>query len=516
MARVKTMTQLIEILIRLRKGESIRSILRETRNHRKVIRKVKDIGEKNGWLTESSALPSDKEMDIAYNVKEPGNSKAHLLDRYLDDLKQYREDEKSFVVIHRLVTEHPDCANISETTIRRYIQKKIAKTPNSVMLRPLEDGIMEVDFGYLGITYDPMECRNRKTWIFSGRLRKSRKAYRETVYDQKQETFFHCIIHSFHHFGGVPKKIVPDNLKSAVVKAAFNDPIINRSFQELAKYYDFLISPCLPGKPEHKGGVESDIKYVKNNFWPYFKEKQKQKGHEVPLSTDIEEALKNWDENTADIRIVYGVGRSPHEMFIEESKTLSKLNPVDWDVINWKSCVVRPEWLIQYDNARYSVPYKYIGQEVMVCADSKSIKVFYEHDLIASHARSKIKWGYERNPLHAPPYKEEYLAETSESLLSWAGSIGKYTMEVVESILSHRQIDGFRSARGVLFFSKKYTKQRLEAACRRAMFFDSPNYTTVKSILVKELDIKDPVKYDTSSKNYLPFKYARDNNYFKI
>lgn len=513
MAR-KTMTQLIEIIIRLKKGESIRSILRETGTHRKVIRKIKDIALQKGWLSIQADLPSEKEMFEAYNRGESIKLKAHILDNHIDDLKRFREEGKSFVVIHKLITEYPDCFHISETTVRRYIQRKFPGAKASVMIRPPEDGIMEVDFGYLGLVYDALECRKRKAWVFSGRLRKSRKAYREVVYDQKQGTFFHCHIHAFHHFCGIPKKVVPDNLKSAVVKAAFYDPVINRSYQELAKYYQFLISPCLPGKPNHKGGVENDIKYVKNNFWPYFVEKQKQRGHSVPLSIDLEESLKKWDEDTADIRIIHGVGKTPYELFIEESKTLSRLPSQDWDIVSWKKCVVRPEWMVQYDNAYYSVPYQYIGEEVTVYADSKSVQVYSGYELIAIHAKAKRKWEYVRNPLHAPPYKEEYLSETVESLLAWAWNIGKFTKEVVEKILSDKQVDGFRPARGILFFSKKYSKGRLEAACRRAIFYDTPTYTSVKNILLKELDRIELPDAQGLAPDYLPFRYARANDYF--
>jgi hypothetical protein len=108
------------------------------------------------------------------------------------------------------------------------------------------------------------------------------------------------------------------------------------------------------------------------------------------------------------------------------------------------------------------------------------------------------------------------MAETSESLLTWAQSIGQSILEVVGSILSHRQIDGFRSARALLFLTRKYPKERVEAACRRAIFYDTPNYSSIKSILVKELDLKEQVNVDSSPKSYLPFRYARDNSYFKI
>ena len=102
----------------------------------------------------------------------------------------------------------------------------------------------------------PARGSRRRTWVFSGRLRHSRRAYREVVFDQKQETFFACHMHAFEWFGGVPEKVTPDNLKAAVIVASFEDPLVNRAYRELALHYGFLISPCLPRRPEHKGGVE--------------------------------------------------------------------------------------------------------------------------------------------------------------------------------------------------------------------------------------------------------------------
>jgi hypothetical protein len=516
MARAKTMTQLIEILIRLKKGESIRNIKKETGTHRKVIRKVKEISWKKEWLKPGTNLPSEAEMNSAYNEPDKNPKKPHILDTYKEELERYLEKGKSFVVIHKLICENAACAGISEITVRRYIHKHCSKPPVPVMIRELEDAVMEVDFGYLGIVFDLLENRRKKAWVFSGRLRKSRKAYREIVYNQKNETFFQCHNRAFHHFGGVPKKVVPDNLKSAVVEAAFYDPIINRSYQELAKHYNFLISPCLPRKPQHKGGVENDIKYIKNNFWPYFSEKQAQKGRIVPLSIELEEELEKWDKETANVRTIKGVGASPEELFTEERKSLLALPAEDWDIVNWKKCIVRPEWMIQYDNAYYSVPYRYIGKEVMVCADSKAVRVFYEYNLIASHQRAQRKWEYKRNSLHAPIHQEEYLSETSESLLAWAGSIGKSVLEVAEKILSHKNIDGLRPTRGLLFLSKKYSNERLETACDRALFYDTPSYRSVKSILEKGLDKVPLIDANSSPKNYLPFKFARQNDYFDL
>jgi transposase len=92
---------------------------------------------------------------------------------------------------------------------------------------------MEVDFGYLGITYDPLSRRNRKTWLFSARLRHSRLAWREAVFHQSGPVFFLAHMHAFEYFGGVPWAAIPNNLKAAVLRASWNEPLLNRSYRPM-------------------------------------------------------------------------------------------------------------------------------------------------------------------------------------------------------------------------------------------------------------------------------------------
>ena len=122
----------------------------------------------------------------------------------------------------------------------------------------------------------------KKVWLFSLRLRHSRKTYREIVLDQKISTFLMGHVHAFEHFNGVPVNCIMDNLKSAVIKSTIDNDMITKSYQDLAEHYGFVISPCLPRTPEHKGGVEGDVKYTTSNFLRYFLAKQKEMGIEVP------------------------------------------------------------------------------------------------------------------------------------------------------------------------------------------------------------------------------------------
>ena len=83
----------------------------------------------------------------------------------------------------------------------------------------------------------------------------SRHQYVEFVFDQEVATWLRCHRHAFECFGGVPRRIVVDNLKAAVVRAAVHDPVVQRAYRECAEHYGFLIAPCRPATPQHKGAV---------------------------------------------------------------------------------------------------------------------------------------------------------------------------------------------------------------------------------------------------------------------
>ena len=243
--------ELQDIVRRLRMGQSIKAIKRETGKHRRVIRRLLLLAEQEGWLDEQHEVPSEQQLQEVYHEQRSGEEgRRHPFDSHREQIEGWREEGYSFLVIHKLLEKRG--VEYSETTVRRYIHRHFPKAVRPVMRRETTAGeVMEVDFGYLGLTWHTTTRSRRRTWVFSGRLRHSRRAYREVVFDQKQQTFFACHIHAFEWFGGVSEKATPDNLKAAIIVASFEDPLVNRAYRELALHYGFLISPCLPYHPEH-------------------------------------------------------------------------------------------------------------------------------------------------------------------------------------------------------------------------------------------------------------------------
>ena len=514
MPRRVNMIELQDIIHRLRLGQSVKAIHRETGRHKTVVRTLKALAQREGWLQPGAGLPSEGQIQRLYEqARQIVRESAHPLDVYREQVAGWLKKNYSFVVIHRLLTRQG--VSCSEATARRWIHRHFPDVPLPVIVRPTTAGeVMEVDFGYLGLFWDPQRSAARKTWFFSGRLRHSRRVYREVVFHQTKECFFACHIHAFEHFHGVPQKVVPDNLKAAILKASVENPLVNRAYRSLAEHYGFLISPCLPATPKHKGGVESDVKYVKRNFLPLFREAQAQRGQEVPSVEELKAELERWNREVSETRQVSKVGRTPAELFEqEELPALQQLPPCRWEPVVFKEASVGPDWRVQFQKAFYSVPYRLIGVRVLVMAGSSFVRIFYQGQEVTLHPRAKCLWEYLWKPEHAPPQLEQFLASSTQGLLTWAKRLGSSVVAVAESILADKAVDGIRPVRALVRLAERYGSGRLQAACERALQFRTATYQSVKNILLQQLD-RCPEQQPTVEGQQPLFRFQRQPGYF--
>lgn len=510
--KVKSMAEIRTIIHRLRMGQTIRGIHKDSGVHRSTIRELKKLAIVHQWLHNESLMPSDEEIAKLWNKK--SKTQSHPLDAHREQLEKWDKEGLTSVVIHQLLKDKCSC---DVQAIRRYRNKYFPKPIIPVMVRSTVPGRdMEVDFGELGKFLDD-DLTEKKVWLFSLRLRHSRKVYREIVLDQTLHTFLMGHIHAFEYFNGVPKTCIVDNLKAAVIKSTIDNDMLNRSYQGLAEHYAFIISPCLPGTPRHKGGVEGDVKYTKRNFLPCFLAKQKERGITKPKISDLKEALKKWDNDFADIHIVHGVGRSPLELFkSEEEQALQPLPKNRWEPTSWSQSIVRREWRVMVNNAYYSVPYQLIGETVEICMTHSFVRIFHMHNEVALHEKATKKWEYKRKAEHAPPFQEAVLQCSREGLLALAGDIGMFTRQVAYNILSHPSVDKLKPVRYMLKLAEKYSKERLEKACERASNCKIYSYVSVKNILEKNLDSQPLETHDVGKIVPLPRpRFARDPTDYK-
>jgi len=345
----------------------------------------------------------------------------------------------------------------------------------------------QVDFGYMGKIYDPELEKEIKAWVFVLVLCYSRHAYYEIVKNQDVETWCECHIHAFEYFGGVPGVIIPDNLKSGILKASYTDPLINRSYGDLANHYGFQVDPCIVGTPEHKGKVESGVKYVKNNFRPFRQYKD---------FSDANRQLKEWNRTVAEVRI-HGTTRvQPIELFkTYEKSVLKAVTSERFEIPVYKRLKVYRDIHIQFDYAYYSAPHELRGEYVIARKASNQITIYKnEVNLVAVHT-TVSRGKRQTNMNHYPPNEDNYMKNDTNYCLQQAGIIGENTLAVTKELLHGGPIRNLRSAQNIIRMVKKYSHHRVENACKRAVFFGNYSYSSIKSILEKEID-KQGLLYD--------------------
>lgn len=189
------------------------------------------------------------------------------------------------------------------------------------------------------------------------------------------------------------------------------------------------------------------------------------------------------------------IGKSRRELFEElEKSALKSLPDTSFEYAEWKTAKVHPDYHIQVEKTFYSVPHSFIGQHVDVRLTHRVVEIFHNHRRIASHVRRSQRSGHVTVSAHMPKTHQHYANTTPASLVERAGRIGVNTATLVERLMRERRHpqQGYRAAMGILSLSPRYGRQRLEAACERALAINAVSYSSVNAILKSGLDRSDP------------------------
>lgn len=371
----------------------------------------------------------------------------------------------------------------SYDTVKKYIhsiREKKSKVYMVLNTQPGEEA--QVDFGYIGLLN--INGKKKKAWIFVMTLSYSRYMYVQIVLDQKVQTFINCHKNAFKYFNGVPEIVKIDNLKAAILEADFYEPTIQKDYAAFAAYYGFLAQPCRVYTPTDKGKVESNVKYVKNSCF---------KGRNFK---DIEEAkgfLATWLKDTANKRIHGTTKKVPFEVFSEiEKACLTALPKEDYILSNSQICHVATNCHICYKSNYYSVPYGYVGKDVQAIEMNGLLRIYSDNKEIALHTIANCEKGKFLTDInHYPHSKNITISEILSTQKNKMQEIGPEALRFFELYInadvSNRKYD-YRAISGLLSLQKNYSNDLINAACSRAILFNSITYKTVKNILQKNID----------------------------
>jgi len=447
------------------KGHNKSEISRMTGHDRKTIRKI------------IKSLEQGK-----YLEKKPH---PRILDPHKDEIIKWIEEGLTILRIHEKLINKGIKIGYSAV---KYFVKSIKKNKNifiRIHTKPGEEA--QVDFGYVGYTLDN-SMRRRKTWVFNMRLSYSRLDYYEKVYDQKVETFINCHINAFNYFKGVPKTIKIDNLKAAILEANFYEPIFQAQYLNFANYYGFKPLPCRIYKPNDKGKVESGIKYIKNNFFL---------GRKFKDSTDLDRQLKNW-LNKANKRVHGTTKKIPIEIFEKEEKNqLLSLKIEEFKLAKTGIRKVCHDCHIFVNYNYYSVPFEYVGKYVEIEITKTLLKIFYNLKEIAVHPICDDKGIFITNENHYPKYKRISETEYQEKYQIKMRNLGPFSEQLFFMILQNKKGNWIRPVQGILSLEKRYSKEIVELACKRAMSFQVCDYKLIKNICEKGCYIM-PLEFEVS------------------
>ncbi len=397
-------------------------------------------------------------------------------------------------VHQRLRDEHGFTA--SESSLRRYVAVALAgeaKADRVTVLKddppPGEEG--QVDYGRLGMWFDPEAGRRRALWAFVIVLSASRHLFvRPTlVMDQTEWVVAHVAAAAF--FGGLPARIVLDNLKDGVLKPDLYDPLLNRAYAEFAHHYGVLLDPARVRKPKDKARCERMVPYVRESLFT---------GRDVATLAGWRTEAARWSTEVAGARHCRPLeGAGPLAVFrATEAATLVPLPVTPFELARWSRGKVHDDCHVKVGRTLYSVPWRHIGETVDARATPATVAIYLRGELIKTHV-FKAK-GRQTDFADYPPDKVAFLQKTPVWCRGRAKEVGPGCAELIGELLGVNVLHRLRAAQGILGLAGRHSPERLEAACRRAMEAGDPTYRTVKGILAAGTEAApepEPVGSDT-------------------
>lgn len=484
------------IIVRMRLGESDRALAKAGLIGRKKAKRVRELAEQQGWLDKGHPLPDDAALvDVLGSPSRPAQATSLVLP-YREAVADWWKQGIDGTTIHQALIRKYGFEG-SYSSVRRYLAALEAAHPQvTTVLEFAPAEAAQVDFGAGPKITDVYTGEMFSTWFFVMTLAWSRHQYVEVVRDQKVATWLGCHRRAFEWFNGVVRKVIIDNPKCAITRACYHDPEVQRAYADCAEGYGFLISPCPPREPKKKGRVESGVKYVKRNFLPLraFRD-----------LTDANRQAREWVLSTAGNRNHGTTFEKPLTRFTEtERHLLQPLPDIPVELATWARVKVHGDCHVQYEKCRYSVPYRLVGRTLWLRASETTVRLYHAADLVAVHGRLSKPGSRHTVDDHQPPEALAYKMRDPQWCLRQAEAVGPACQGVIEALFAHRVLDNLRAAQGVVRLEKTFGATRLEAACARALAFDSPRYQTIKSILNQGLD-QHPVQesqHDSLAETY--------------
>lgn len=507
--------EITEVIRQWQAGRGIREITRSTGLSRNTIRKY-ILTAQGCSLARDGLPPTESQLITLVQLNRAGPREVviptdKVLEPWAEQIEQWlKHDRLKLTRIQELLAQHR-CL-VAYTCLRRYVMRRgwMGKgSHTTVRMADTEPGeVAEVDFGRLGLTWDPESGRRRQAWGMLTVLGYSRHSFLWPLFAQQLSDVIEGLEATWAFFGGVPRYLVLDNFPAAVVGTDLLNPQLTRGFLEYAQHRGFIADPARPGHPKDKPKVERGIPYTRERFF---------KGGQFNGLADMRAQARHWCLEVAGQRVHGTTQHLPLVVFQEEEQ--SKLLPWDgepYDVPSWHTATVHPDHHIYYRYAIYSAPYSSCppGTKLEVRGDSKLVRLYRSGELVKVHPRQP-RGGRSTDPDDYPPERTAYTLRSPNYLRQQSAELGESVGAFADKLLGgSTPWSKLRQAFKLLRLGEKYTPSRLNAACEKALAVDLIDVRRLERILVEALE--QEAMPATAVSVPLPGRFARPGSVFAI
>jgi len=430
------------------------------------------------------------------------NDRFEQLMLYFDEVNKGRNHPGFTFLFHYNEYKEKESNPYSYTQFMEHYKRKYAKIKGSMKLE--HEAGKEVYIDYAG---KKLHIVNRETGelipveVFVALLPNSQYTYVEASMSQKREDMIESMANALSYFGGVPKAIVSDNLKSAVTRASKYEPVINRTFKDFARHYNCVINPTRSYAPQDKALVENAVQIAYQRI--YYPLREMVFFSLEDLNREIKKLLHKYND-----LLFQRKQASRKELFQSVERNYLKPLPTQkYEIKDYRRAKVQKIGYVYFspDKSYYSVPYRYIGKSTMIHYTKSTVEVYYSHERIAFHKRNPSKGIYNTKKDHLSSSHKAYTDWNPEYFKKLACFHGADVIAIIDKILDASDYPeiGYKRAMGVIQLHRIYGSERLNNACKRALYADTTSYRRIRNMLKNNKD-KEPFLIENTKTPHIP------------
>lgn len=506
------MMEVRDVLRRLSAGQGLREIARATGLDRKTVRRYSEAATASGFETGGSELSETLVADVARAVQArplpPPSEERAVLGRERDRIASWLGDGLRLTKVQVLLERNGVAT--SYATLRRFAQDELGWGKRACSIR-LEDSApgeeAQIDFGCMGTMLDRETGRQRKLWVLVVHLTHSRYSFVYPTFTQDLAVVCDGLDAAWRFFGGVPKRIVPDNMKTVVVSAHATSPLLNDGFRDYAEARGLFVDAARVRRPQDKARVENHVAFVRESWFD---------GEHFADLADARRSAEKWCRDVAGGRVHGTTRRVPREHYEQDELVHMQAPPSEpFDVPHWTDAKVHEDHHIQVARALYSMPTRYIGRSVRVRADRSTVRVYVGGELIKVHPR-KQPGERSTDTSDYPAGKSEYAVRSVEVFVERARKHGPSVAVFTERLLDRPlPWTKMRQAHQLDRLCKKYGRERVDALCKRSLEFDVVDVQRLERMLKEALQFEEQAEQEGKLRALPPGRFARSNDAFK-